>query len=208
MSSSDLWSRIHAERSALVQTWSTLTSDQWAAASLCGAWTVQEVAGHVVSAAEQTPGNFFKELALAGFSFDKFADRDAKRIAAVGPSDLVRRLQARTTTTNHPPGPTTAMLGEVVVHGEDIRRPLGLSHRPPDETLITVADNWKKTNILIGSKRRIAGVRLRATDAEWSHGDGPEAAGPMLSLVMAMTGRQAFLSDLNGEGVVLLATRH
>ena len=120
--SADLWSNIHAERTALVQTLASLTSQQWASASLCGAWSVQEVTGHLVSAAEQTPPNFLKELALAGFSFDTFVNRDAKRIAATGTSELVRRLQARTTTTNHPPGPASAMLGEIVVHGEDIRR--------------------------------------------------------------------------------------
>jgi uncharacterized protein (TIGR03083 family) len=99
------------------------------------------------------------------------------------------------------------MLGEIVVHGEDIRRPLGLTHRPPDGALVTVADAWKKTNILIGGKRRIEGVRLRATDVDWSHGVGPDVSGPMLSLVMAMTGRGTFINDLSGEGVPLLATR-
>jgi uncharacterized protein (TIGR03083 family) len=207
LGSSEVWAYIHGERVALVQTLDTLTPDQWATPSLCGAWSVQEATGHVVAAAEQTPGNFFKELAMAGFSFDKFADRGAKLVAAAGPNELIRRLSARTTTTNHPPGPTTAMLGEIVVHGEDIRRPLGLTHRPPDGALVTVADAWKKTNILIGGKRRIEGVRLRATDVDWSHGVGPDVSGPMLSLVMAMTGRGTFINDLSGEGVPLLATR-
>ena len=207
MRSTELWSNIHAERAALVETLVSLTSDQWESASLCGVWSVQDVAGHLVSSAEQTPPNFLKELALAGFDFDKFVNRDAKRIAATGTSELVRRLQARTTTTNHPPGPASAMLGEIVVHGEDIRRPLGLSHRPSDAALVAVADAWKKSNLLIGTKRRIEGLRLRATDVEWSHGDGPEVSGPMQSLVMAMTGRQEFLGDLGGDGVALLAAR-
>ena len=207
MKSSELWSHIHAERAALVEMLVALSSDQWASPSLCGAWSVQVVTGHLVSSAEQTPPNFFKEIALAGFNFNTFADRDAKRIARTGASELVRRLQARTTTTNHPPGPVSAMLGEIVVHGEDIRRPLGLSRRPPDAALVAVADAWKKTNLLIGTKRRISGVRLRATDVEWSYGNGPDVSGPMLSLVMAMTGRHEYLADLNGEGVAILAAR-
>ena len=72
-----------------------------------------------------------------------------------------------------------AMLGEIVVHGEDIRRPLGLSHRPPDAALIALADSWKKSNLLIGAKRRIAGLRLQATDLDWDYGSGPELSGPM-----------------------------
>jgi hypothetical protein len=75
-----------------------------------------------------------------------------------------------------------AMLGEVVVHGEDIRRPLGLVHRSREAALVALADSWKKSNLLIGAKRRVAGLRLRATDANWVHGDGPEVTGPLSSL--------------------------
>jgi hypothetical protein len=41
-----------------------------------------------------------------------------------------------------------------------------------------VADFYAGSNMLIGAKNRITGLKLRATDAAWSHGDGPEAAGP------------------------------
>jgi len=191
----------------MVETWAGLTPEQWAAPSWCGGWSVQEVAGHVVAAAEQTPLNFFKDLAKAGFKFDVFADRDAKRNAGAGPGELTRRLRARTTTTNHPPAPVVAMLGEIIVHGEDIRRPLGLSHTAPEAALEAVADSWKNSNILIGAKRRIAGLRLRATDSTWTHGDGPEVSGPMASLVLAMSGRKGVLSDLSGEGLTTLTSR-
>jgi uncharacterized protein (TIGR03083 family) len=99
------------------------------------------------------------------------------------------------------------MLGEVVVHGDDMRRPLGLSHHTPEAALVVVADNWKKTNILIGSKKRIEGLRLAATDAPWTHGDGLEVSGPLQSLLLAMTGRKQVLSDLSGDGVSVLASR-
>lgn len=207
MKPQETWRHIHSERAQMAETWADLSPGQWAAASWCGGWSVQDVAGHVVAAAEQTPANFYKEMAMAGFRFNVFADRAAKRIAAAGPGELVRRLQARTSTTNHPPAPVMAMLGEIVVHGEDIRRPLGLEHRPPEAALIAVADSWKNSNLLIGSKRRIAGLRLQATDAAWSHGDGPEVSGPLVSLVLAMTGRKGAHPDLTGEGLASLAER-
>ena len=100
-----------------------------------------------------------------------------------------------------------AMLGEIIVHGEDIRRPLGLTHGSPEPALLALADSWKRSNLLIGAKRRISGLRLRATDTEWTHGDGPEVAGPLQSLILAMTGRKGALSDLTGDGVTLLADR-
>jgi uncharacterized protein (TIGR03083 family) len=207
MKSEETWGYIHSERSDMADTWSTLTDAQWVNASWCEGWTVQDTAGHVLAAAEQTPLNFYKELIGAGFRFNVFTDRAAKRLAAVGPEDLVARLRDRTTTTNHPPAPVMAMLGEIIVHGEDIRRPLGLKHSSPEGALTAVADSWKNSNLLIGAKRRIAGLRLRSTDNDWSHGDGPEVSGPLISLVLAMSGRKGAHADLNGEGLTILAGR-
>jgi uncharacterized protein (TIGR03083 family) len=206
--SQEIWQHIHSERANLIDTWICFTSEQWSSPSLCEGWSIQDVAGHLVASAEQTPGNFFLELAQAGFSFDTFADRGAKKNAAAGATDLVRRLQARTTTTNHPPGPTSAMLGEVLVHGADIRRPLQLHYDYPSAALIEVANAWKNSNIIIGAKRRIAGVTLKANDVEWSNGEGPEVSGPMIAILLAMTGRKEAHRDLSGEGLVILASRN
>ena len=111
------------------------------------------------------------------------------------------------TSVKHPPGPADTWLGEVIVHSEDIRRALGIKHDYPTGAVVRVADFFKGSNLLIGSKRRIAGLTLSATDTEWSHGTGPEVAAPILSLVMAMTGRKAADDDLTGEGVVTLRSR-
>jgi uncharacterized protein (TIGR03083 family) len=106
-----------------------------------------------------------------------------------------------------PPGGKDIMLGETIVHAEDIRRPLGLSHDYPTGALVEVADFYKRSNFVMGSKRRIDGVTLQATDAAWSHGTGPEVSGPMVALLMALTGRKVALDDLSGEGVVTLRER-
>jgi uncharacterized protein (TIGR03083 family) len=205
--SQELWRSIHTERAHLIDSWIGLTSEQWSAPSLCGGWSIQDVAGHLVGGAEQTPANFFIELAQAGFSFDTFTDRGAKRIGAAGPTELVRRLQARTTTTNHPPGPTSAMLGEIIVHGADIRRPLGLRYDYPAPALVEVANAWKNLNLIMGTKRRIAGVTLKANDVEWTHGEGPEVVGPMIAIVLAMAGRTDAHRDLSGEGLATFTSR-
>ena len=207
MKSEETWKYIHGERSDMAETLSALSADQWAASSWCEGWSVQDTAGHILAAAEQTPANFYKEMISAGFRFNVFADRAAKRLGSLGPDELVRRLRARTTTTNHPPAPVMAMLGEIVVHGEDIRRPLGLQHRSPEAALVAVADSYKKSNLLIGAKRRIAGLRLRATDSDWVSGDGPEVVGPLTSLVVAMAGRKGAQADLSGEGLAILSKR-
>jgi uncharacterized protein (TIGR03083 family) len=207
MKTREVWTYIHAERSDMADTWSGLSAEQWTHPSLCDDWSVQETAGHILAAAEQAPINFYKELAAARFRFNVFTDRGARRFGALRPEELVNRLRARTATTNHPPAPVIAMLGEIVVHGEDIRRPLHLRHQYPEAALVAVADNYKRTNILIGSKRRITGLRLRATDCDWAYGDGPELSGPLVSLILAMAGRRDTLGDLAGEGGPVLATR-
>ena len=55
--------------------------------------------------------------------------------------------------------------------------------------------------------RRMAGVELRASDAQWSTGSGPEVSGPALSLVLTMTGRAAAPNDLSGDGLETLRSR-
>jgi uncharacterized protein (TIGR03083 family) len=207
MKSEETWKYIHAERSQMVETLTSLSSEQWATPSLCAGWSVQETTGHILAAAEQTPVNFYKELISAGFKFDVFTDRAAKRLGAIGPDDLIQRLRSRTTTTNHPPAPVMAMLGEIIVHGEDIRRPLGLQHRAPEAALVAVADSYKKSNLLLGAKRRIAGLKLQATDSDWASGDGPQVSGPLISLILVMTGRPTADGDVTGEGVATLASR-
>lgn len=207
MKAPETWTYIHAEREVMADTLVGLTADQWASPSWCEGWSVRDTAGHILAAAEQTPANFYKELASAGFKFHVFTDRAAKRLGGLGTDEIVSRLRARTTTTNHPPAPVSAMLGEIVTHGQDIRGPLGLTHRPPEAAVVAVADNFKKSNLLIGSKRRIAGLGLRATDCDWATGAGPEVSGPLLSLVMAMAGRRQACADLSGEGVGVLEGR-
>jgi len=73
--------------------------------------------------------------------------------------------------------------------------------------VVQVADFYKNSNLIIGTKRRIEGLALRATDTGWSHGTGPEVSGPMLALLMAMTGRKAAASELSGEGLATLQAR-
>jgi uncharacterized protein (TIGR03083 family) len=207
MKTQQIWSNIHAERAAMADAWSTFTDAQWAHPSWCAGWTTKDVAGHLVASAEQTFGRFYLEMAQAGFRFNVFVDRAARRNAQRPADELVARLRARTTTTNHPPAPVLAMLGEVLVHGEDIRGPLGLEHAPPEAALVAVAENYRRSNLLIGGKRRIEGLRLEATDVSWTCGDGPEVKGPIASLVVAMAGRRPATTGLSGEGVATLADR-
>jgi uncharacterized protein (TIGR03083 family) len=161
----------------------------------------------MTSTASLTPPAFVGKLIGSGFSFDKVQEGGVAGHRGSSPADTMARFEAVMTWTKHPPGPTDTWLGETIVHSEDIRRPLGIEHRYPTEAVVRAADFYKGSNLLIGSKKRIEGLTLSATDTEWSHGTGPEVAGPILALVMAMTGRKEALDDLTGDGVATLRSR-
>jgi uncharacterized protein (TIGR03083 family) len=100
-----------------------------------------------------------------------------------------------------------AMLMDTVCHSGDIRRPLGIDRKLPEDTLIEVAENLRNVGFPLKAKQRAAGLRLVATDVAWSAGDGPPVEGPAESLILAMAGRPSALEDLKGEGVTALASR-
>ena len=106
-----------------------------------------------------------------------------------------------------PAGPTPSWLGETIVHAEDVRSALGITHAYPVPAVVAVADFYKGSNVLIGAKRRVEGVTLTATDTSWTHGTGPQVSGPVLQLLLAMTGRKAALDALSGDGVATLRGR-
>ena len=93
------------------------------------------------------------------------------------------------------------------MHGEDARRPLGIPHTYSPDAVRQAIDFYKGSNMLIGSKKRINGLAFNATDDDWQHGQGERVEGPLLSLLLAMTGRGAACDDLNGPGVPTLRSR-
>jgi uncharacterized protein (TIGR03083 family) len=201
------WPVIHTEREALADDLAGLDDANWSTPSLFAGWSVREVLAHMTATAKKTPAKFFADLAGAGFRFNAMTAKDVAREASGTPADGLAEFRSQVNATSHPPGPIDAMLGEAIVHSEDIRRPLGISHTYPTDAVTRVADFYKGSNLLIGTKKRIEGLTLRATDARWSTGIGPEVCGPALSLVLVMTGREQPIDDLSGEGVPTLRAR-
>jgi len=152
-------------------------------------------------------GKAFAGFASTGFSFDKFVAKDLRTYAAGTPAEMRTRFRDVITSTHTPPGPKYVALGEVMVHGEDIRRSHGTKGDHPADHLVTLAELYKKTGAPLRGKRRIAGLKLTATDVDWTSGDGPEVRGPCMSLILAMVGRAAALDDCAGDGVDTLRSR-
>ena len=203
----DQWTLIHPERDALATDLSGLDAARWQTPSLCAQWTVREVLAHMTATAAMTPARFFGTFLGSGFNFTSMTDKGVQGALGDSAVQTLAHFKAQAASTTSPPGPMDSWVGETIIHAEDIRRPLGIAHTYAPAAVLRVADFYKGSNTLIGAKNRIAGVTLRATDTDWSHGSGPEVTGPLLSLVMAMTGRAVALDDLEGPGLEVLRSR-
>lgn len=203
----DIWPTIHAERQALADDLAQLSPDQWQTPSLSADWTVHDVLAHLLSAAKMTPPKFLTRFAGAGFNFNKFAAKQVALEGAGGPAATLAEFRAAQTRTTSPPGPKDTWLGEAFVHGEDIRRPLGISHSYPLPYVTRVITLYATSNAIIGGKTRVSGLTLTATDTDFSIGTGPTVEGPAVALMMAASGRKSALSELSGPGVQTLAER-
>ena len=130
---------------------------------------------------------------------------DGQREAA-GYTDL--GVDAAKVGLDRPPGTKPEdVLSDTVIHTQDIRRALGEPGAVPEDRLIVVLDRMKNTGTILGNKKRIAGLKLVATDSSWTTGDGPEVRGTGEALLMAMCGRKGAIDDLTGEGVGTLRSR-
>jgi uncharacterized protein (TIGR03083 family) len=203
----DLMPMVHSERASLSDYLDTLAPEQWSAPTWCDKWNVQQLVAHLTAAGNITAPHFFGGFIKAGFNFDKTVDRDLRNYSEGSPTDVKARYDAIINSNRKPPGPAYVALGEVMVHGEDIRRAQGARGDHPAEHLVTLAEMYKKTGLPLHGKRRVAGLKLRATDVDWSTGDGPEISGPCMSLIMGMVGRTGALADCEGEGLETLRAR-
>jgi uncharacterized protein (TIGR03083 family) len=202
-----LWALVHTERAVLADDLADLNSDQWAHRSLCGEWSVEQVVAHLTAVATVGPLRWIRSVVGAHFDTDLHNARRLAEHLGPTPDDTLANFRRVLTSTTAPFGPTEAWLGEVVVHAQDIRRPLDISHPPSIEVTTEVARFYARKDFAVNSKSAAEGLRLTATDSEFTAGNGLEVSGPTLALTMAMAGRAVYCDDLTGPGVVTLRSR-
>jgi uncharacterized protein (TIGR03083 family) len=102
--------------------------------------------------------------------------------------------------------PIRELFTDHLVHHQDIRRPLGLSRTIPADRLHAALTALPRLSGRVGSRRRMSGLRVVATDVDFARGArGPALRGPAEALIMALTGRAAALAELSGAAVPMLA---
>lgn len=202
-----VWPLIQTERAALAADLADLTDERWATPSLCTELTVREVLAHLTASANLNAVRWLAGVIRCRFDFDKMvAVRLAEHLGS-SPGETLERFRRTVPSRTKPPLPAIAMLGETIVHGADIRRPLGIGRAHPIGTLTLVAEHYRGSDLVVLAKGRIEGLRLVADDGPFTAGSGPLVSGPTLALIMAMTGRTAYCDDLEGDGVELLRGR-
>lgn len=202
-----LWTAAHAERAALAEDLTDLDGVQWAMPSLCERWSVEEVVAHLTAAACTGRLRWIASIVGARFNADTHNERRLAEHRGTTPAETLERFRRVITSSTGPTGHTAAWLGEVVVHAQDIRRPLGIDRIPAPEAVIEVARFYARQNFTVNSRSAIKDLRLEATDGPFATGAGPLVSGTTLALTMAMAGRGAYCDDLTGPGVPTMRAR-
>ena len=203
----DVWTDVHQEREALLGLLETLSALQWDTSSLCSEWRVRDVVGHMVSETTMTMPNVLVGLISTGFRTNRFIAKDARRRGSRALPVLLDDFRSAVPTRTHLRGLSSlSMLNDIVIHSLDIRRPLNQQRTVPERCMVLVAaDLW--TSRFFPGHKLFAGIRVEATDADWSAGDGPVVAGPIEDLTLTMSGRLAGLNTIQGEGMTTVRQR-
>jgi uncharacterized protein (TIGR03083 family) len=205
-----------ATRRLAAEMFAGLTAEQWRTPSLCGGWTVREVAAHLAEPLEtgMSTLGLLVGIVRARGSLDRMVDTSARRYAASHtPAELVRTLRERADERLDPPviGPRGPM-ADSLIHLRDAARPLGAETNPPAEHWHHVLDfltDPKAVTTGFSTPSARKDLRLVATDLDWTWGSPGDTTveGPGEALTMALTGRRVALDDLSGDGVDVLRGR-
>lgn len=190
-----------AERSDLADLLDTLTDEDWRTPSLCEGWSVRDVVAHVVSYEELSTVGLVWRMGRAAGRAGQANAIGLRDLADADPADLVRVLRAHL----RPTGLTAGFGGRIgptdtLIHHQDVRRPLDRPRTVPGDRLVVALDMALRAPTL-PSRKDVKGLRLVATDLDWSTGDGPEVTGPGEALLLTIAGRAAALDDLSGPGL-------
>ena len=208
MDEDQVWSAIDAQRGRTADLLETLTPEEWTHPSLCAGWTVRDVAAHLTLQQMSLVDALLAALRHPGSPNRTI--REAARSKAAHPTDeLIAEIRGMVGSRRNNIGLThLETLIDIVVHGQDIAIPLSRELAVPVEVAATAAtrvwsyrasrrERWKA-----GVFRPLPYERygFTATDTSWSVGSGPEIRGPMLAILLVLTGRPAGLAHLSGEG--------
>jgi uncharacterized protein (TIGR03083 family) len=197
-----VWDVVVAERRALLGHLRELDAAEWDHPSLCEGWRVRDVAAHLIASPQLRWAATLRAMGGLWRGYNGMILHDGLRR---GRAPVAEILEQYDTWAGVRRGPVTVThvepLVDVLVHTQDILRPLGRVHEPPAEAATVAADRCRLLAPLMGSARTVRRTRMRATDVAWARGRGPLVEGPAVELLMLCAGRQPDVSRLTRDGV-------
>lgn len=206
----EIFAMTAANRRAIADVFDGLDEAQWRCETLCGGWTMQHMAAHLVQPMLVGFGRFVVTALRFRGDIDRTIDHVTRRIATRPRAELLALLRAHADDEVNPPliGPM-GQFADTCVHLRDIARPLGLEADVPVGYWRILLDYLTSRRVppALVPKGRLDGLAFAATDTDWHAGSGERVSGPAEAIGMAVTGRPAALADLRGPGVDTLAAR-
>lgn len=191
-----------------------IDDDEFDKPSLCEGWNVRDVIGHMAYGHTTTIGPVLKGTVKYKMNIDKGSFELSKGWAAQRSPDEIRTFWDDVMVGQHPRKGIALFIKDRdgfvdhLIHHQDMRRPLGRLREIPSDRLRMALESLSKVQgPMFGTKKPTAGLRLVATDVDWSAGQGPTVEGPGEAIIMASAGRKVALDDLSGDGVATLAQR-
>ena len=209
MDAEDRWTWLARGRCDLADLLEPLTPQEWESPSLCPGWRVRDVAAHVA----MTPTGPTMTATVTGLVRARgrlwhFARDVAISYAEARPPEEIVRVLRRDAEARTMPALTNAenLLMDTYVHTQDIAIPLDLDVPLPTEAGVAGFDRGWAMGWPFWAKRRLRGLRLLATDAPVDVGSGAVVEGPLVALLLLLTGRAEAARDrLSGPGAARLA---
>ena len=205
ISDQDVAAAVATDRRLVADFFDGLDDHQLATQSLCSAWTVRQVLGHLATPVTMSLRRFAVEVLRSRGSVANATVATAVRLAERPVGELTAALREHAESGVKRP---MADLVDLAVHLRDCARPLGLT----DDVGL---DHWRAVLDWLPTTKAHLHVRLgtvddlsfRASDQHWSWGTGPEVVGTSESLALALTGRTVVLDELSGRGAGELRRR-
>ncbi|GIE92556.1 maleylpyruvate isomerase family mycothiol-dependent enzyme [Paractinoplanes rishiriensis] len=206
----EIWTLIESRRLSVAGLLDDLSPAEWEKPSLCPGWTVRDVAAHLTLQQMGLRDALPVLTHWKGSMHRTIADAARRRSAELTTAQIAADIRDTAARRRRNLGVTPLeTLTDLLVHEQDMAIPLGREVPMPPEA---AALSCKRVLTMRmpppqPSMRRTAGLRLVATDIDWSHGTGPEVAGPMAALLLITTGRTVALPRLSGPGMAALTAR-
>ncbi|MEV6648159.1 maleylpyruvate isomerase family mycothiol-dependent enzyme [Amycolatopsis sp. NPDC051371] len=208
MDEARMWSGVEQGRLRLADLLDGLSPEDWERQSLCEGWRVRDVAAHLEGNARFGVRDWFREAVRARGNFNRMVADSGRRLGAEPTTEIVANLRKYAGSRRVPPAPgagADSTIMDVLTHTQDIALALGYKPEiPPEDAVAGLGSLWK-LRFPFNPRKRLAGLRLVAEDADWAVGAGPEITGPAAGFLLLLTNRPAAHEHLKGPGLEVAA---